>query len=85
MPSKRLSFNHLSGDGPLALIYQASEATIKFYTSRVHTWKWTLATTFPAMYYLSEYTFIAEEFPFVLPLMIFPSVYYYYDSYKASK
>ena len=50
VPKKRLNFDYLSADGPMALVFQADDqGGAKAFAP--HTWKVTLATTFPAYYY----------------------------------
>ena len=81
IPKKRLKFDHLGGEGPMTLLYEAdAKSGAKW---RPHTWKATLAGTLPCYYYAS--LTLSAQYWQVYPLMFLPSLYYYYDGKKASK
>jgi len=50
IPKRRLDFSYLSGDGPLSLVFEASEELQKASIWRPHNYKITLATMLPALY-----------------------------------
>jgi len=75
-----LKFDHVSGDGPLSLVFDAGENGNKFLPD---TWKVTLAATFPAVYYASMT--LGAQYNYVYPAMFLPGIYYYFAGQRAYK
>ena len=80
VPKTRLKFDHISGDGPLSLIFEAGDTGKNFLP---HTWKVTLATSLPALYYAS--LTLGAQYNYIYPAMLLPSFYYYVVGQKAQK
>ena len=78
IPKKRLKFDILSGDGPLSLVFDAGDDSQKFLP---HTWKVTLATTLPAIYYASET--LGAQYSYIYPAMFLPTLYYKWAGSRA--
>ena len=80
VPKTRLKFDHISGDGPLSLIFDAGDNGYNFLP---HTWKVTLATSLPAIYYAS--LTLGAQYNYIYPAMALPSIYYYIVGQRAQK
>lgn len=84
IPKKKLKFDHLSGDGPLSLVYEASKDQQKTNKYRPQTGRVYLAATLPALY-MATVSLPLDQLMFVYPAMIIPAIYSIYDSFKAKK
>ena len=80
VPKTRLKFDHIWGDGPLSLVYEAGDDSKKFLP---HTWKVTLATSLPAIYYASET--LGAQYSYIYPAMLLPTIFYYIVGSRAYK
>jgi hypothetical protein len=82
VPKTRLKFDYKSGDGPLSLIFEAGdEGGFKKFVP--HTWKVTLATNLPAIYYAS--ITLGAQYNYIYPAMALPTIYYFIIGMRAQK
>jgi hypothetical protein len=76
VPKKRLNFDYASPEGPLALIYHASDA----YYKRANNWKLTLGSGVPA--FAACYFAFGPAFLWAYPVVFLPAVFNLYDLMK---
>ncbi|CDW72833.1 UNKNOWN [Stylonychia lemnae] len=79
IPKKRLQFDYVCADGPMHLIFQASEDNLK----RTQSWKISTAVAVPATL-LAYFTLGASQM-FVYPMLFLPTLYNLYDSIRLRK
>jgi len=79
-----LKFDHLSGDGPLSLVFEASKAQQDRARVRPAAGKVAFFGSLPPLY-LASTSLPAEWLMFIYPAMVIPAIYSAYDSRKASK
>ena len=76
IPKKKLNFDYDCPEGPLSLIYQASD---DFY-GKINNWKLSVGTAIPATY-LAYYTF-GLTYWWAYPMMYLPAVFNLKDFFK---
>jgi hypothetical protein len=76
IPKKRLNFGFASPEGPLALIYEASDA----YYKRANNWKLSTAAALPAAG-LAYYS-LGAAYMWAYPMLFLPAVFNLYDFAK---
>jgi len=76
IPKKRLFFDFASPEGPLALIYEASDSYIK----RANNWKLSFAAALPASG-LAYYT-LGAAYLWAYPMLFLPAAFNLYDLIK---
>lgn len=76
IPKKRLHFDFASPEGPLALVYHASDA----YFKRANNWKISLGSGVPA--FAAAYFALGPAYLFAYPLVFLPAVFNLYDLAK---
>jgi hypothetical protein len=76
IPKKRLHFGFASPEGPLALIYEASDA----YYKRANNWKLSTAAALPAAG-LAYYS-LGAAYMWAYPMLFLPAVFNLYDFAK---
>ncbi len=76
IPKKRLFFDFASPEGPLALIYEASDSYLK----RANNWKLSFAAALPASG-LAYYT-LGAAYLWAYPMLFLPAAFNLYDLIK---
>lgn len=76
IPKKRLRFDYISPEGPLALVFHASDA----YYKRANNWKISTAAAVPAT--ALAYFTIGSQFWWAYPMLFVPSLLNLYDLAK---
>ena len=76
MPKKRLYFDYASPEGPLALVYEASDA----YYKRANNWKLSFGAALPASG-LAYFT-LGSTYMWAYPMLFLPALVNLYDLAK---
>jgi len=76
IPKNRLSFDYISPEGPLHLIYEGDDS----YSKRLNNWKISAAVATPAA--ALAYFTIGSQFMWAYPMLLLPTVYQYIDSLR---
>jgi hypothetical protein len=71
VPRKKITFNELSGDGEMALMYESDDNKKNW---KLHAWKGMMAITLPGYFYASS--IFGIEYTALYPLMYFPTLFY---------